>query len=56
MVFCQLRGQKPRHQRLAVYVKKAIFNGEEIANNKIYYNDIIAGGELVFEMGKMPIK
>lgn len=38
----------------AIYVKKVILNGKELKNYKILYNDIIGGGELIFEMGKKP--
>ena len=33
-----------------VYVKKVSFNGKEIKNWRLRYDDIINGGELVFEM------
>jgi len=33
-----------------VYVKKVLLNGKEIKNNRIKHQDIIAGGELVFQM------
>jgi predicted alpha-1,2-mannosidase len=37
-----------------VYVQKVTLNGIEINDNKLYYNDIMKGGNLIFYMGNIP--
>jgi predicted alpha-1,2-mannosidase len=36
------------------YVQRVIYNGIELNRNYIHHNEIMAGGELVFEMGPTP--
>lgn len=37
-----------------VYVKRVLVNGSPVKNNQISHNDIMYGGEIVFEMSKKP--
>lgn len=39
-----------------VYVKKVTFNGKEIEGNNLDHNELMKGGQLVFEMSKKPSK
>ncbi|MDG5798885.1 GH92 family glycosyl hydrolase [Marinilabiliaceae bacterium ANBcel2] len=40
----------------ALYIQSATLNGEEFLRSYIKHEEIVAGGELVFEMGKTPNK
>ncbi|NCB09982.1 MAG: hypothetical protein EOM73_17730, partial [Bacteroidia bacterium] len=39
-----------------IYIQSATFNGKELNRSWINHDEIVKGGELVFEMGKEPNK
>ena len=41
-----MRNQSPENGR----VKSVSFNGKTLADRRIHHNDLVRGGELVFEM------
>lgn len=52
----ELKIETKNQSQKNVYVKKVILNGKEIKGHNLDHNELVKGGELIFEMSKKPSK